>query len=490
MKWYVDRAKSATSDKRPEFLEMIEDSAKGMFDVLLVHKLDRSSRDRFDSARYKHKLKINGVRLVSALENLDGSPESIILESMLEGMAEYYSKNLAREVMKGLRENAHQCLHTGGVPPLGYDVDANKRLVINEDEAETVRIIYKMYHDGHGYKQIIAHLNSLGRKTKLGKPFGKNSIHDLLVNEKYRGTYVFNTKSSKDARGKRNNHAYKDKDVIRIPDGVPAIVDSAVFDAVQEKMRKNKRTPGSYKAKDVYLLSGLIFCGECANEDRMFAMAGNPHVGGRNKTRYVSYRCGNRDRTQTACSNTELRREYIENFVMSELERRIFNERNIPVLVKKLNEHLRKSEAGDLQELKKAQSDLSKVTKQIGNIVTAVSNGNAFQALLDQMGELEERKALLEVRAQELSAKNYEVVVTEDSLRGLFGMFRDAVKQKDIPEIKKFVDSYVQKVVVYRSRVEVTFRVSVPDAEVDEKPLELQSTETRKKLMDGSGSVA
>lgn len=116
IKVYADRAKSATSDKRPEFLQMIEDSDKGIFDVLIVHKLDRFSRDKYDSAKYKRKLKKNGVQLLSVTENLDGSPESVILESLLEGMAEYYSKNLAREVMKGLKETAYHCKHTGGLP--------------------------------------------------------------------------------------------------------------------------------------------------------------------------------------------------------------------------------------------------------------------------------------------------------------------------------------------------------------------------------------
>lgn len=259
---------------------------------------------------------------------------------------------------------------------------------------------------------------------------------------------------------------------------------------MQAKMQKNKRAPGSYKAKDVYLLSGRILCGECSINGKYYAMSGNPHVGGRNKTRYVSYRCGNRDRTHTSCKNTELRRELVEDFVIRELELRIFNERNVPMLVKKLNEHLRKSEVGDQQELKKAQTELAKLNKQLGNIVTAVSNGNAFQSLLDQMGELEERKVLLETRIQELETKTNEIVVTEEAMRNLFKMFREAVQNHNVPEIRRFVDIYVQKVVVYRERVEVTFRVSAPDTDPGDRPLELQSTETRQKLTDGSGSVA
>ena len=127
---YIDEAKSATSDKRPSFQRMIDDSSKRIFDVVLVHKLDRFSRNRYDSAMYKRTLKLNGVRVFSVLENLDDTPESIMLESLLEGMSEYYSKNLAREVMKGLKENALQCKHTGGHPPLGYYVNADKRISV------------------------------------------------------------------------------------------------------------------------------------------------------------------------------------------------------------------------------------------------------------------------------------------------------------------------------------------------------------------------
>ncbi|MHB1684127.1 MAG: recombinase family protein [Bacilli bacterium] len=488
---YIDRAKSATSDRRPDFQRMIEDSAHGLFDAIIVHKLDRFSRDRYDSAMYKHRLKINGVRLYSVTENLDGSPESVILESLLEGMAQYYSANLAREVMKGMMENAHKCLHTGGLPPLGYDVDpSTKKLVIQEEEADTVRRIFDLYLSNFGYDRIMSNLNELDRKTKKGKPFGKNSLHDILVNEKYAGTYVFNRSASRDARGKRNHHSSK-ADIIRIENGVPAIVTREVFDQAQAKMAHNKRQPGAYRSEEVYLLSGLIYCGECATtHGREYAMAGNRHVGGRNRKLYVSYRCGNRDRTNIPCGNTELRREYIEDYVIHELERRIFNEANVPILTRKLNEHLAKTSASGKDELKQAISELAKVQTQIENIVNAVASGSAFSSLLDKMGELEERRAQLESRAEELKAAKRDFVVTENAMRGLFGMFRNAVRDKDIPEIKRFIVSYVQRVVVYHSHVQVTFRVQVPGADSGSEPLEIQCEASRGTLIKGSGVVA
>lgn len=284
---YVDEAKSATSDKRPSFQRMIEDSKNHAFDVVLVHKLDRFSRNRYDSAMYKHTLKINGVRVFSVLENLDDTPESIMLEAMLEGMSEYYSKNLAREVMKGLQENALQCKHTGGHPPLGYYVDENKKLAVNKEEAEAVRLIFSRYASGYSYDEIITELNRKNYKTKNGNTFRKNSLYDILINEKYSGVYVYNKSSSKNLYGKRNNHSYKqDDDIIRIPNGCPQIVDTETFNRVQDKIKENKQAAGRYKTKHKYLLSGLVFCGECGRR-----MSGNRRYSGRNKSLCVTYRC-------------------------------------------------------------------------------------------------------------------------------------------------------------------------------------------------------
>ena len=189
---YTDEAKSATSDNRPQFLQMIADSDKRLFDIVLIHKLDRFSRNRYDSAIYKSKLKKNGVEIRSVLERLDDSPESIILESLLTAMSEYYSHNLAREVRKGQKENALACKMNGGKPPLGFDIDAERRLVINEAEAEIVRLIFDLYAKGYGYTYILKELEDNGYRSKRGGHFAKNALAKILTNEKYKGTYVFN----------------------------------------------------------------------------------------------------------------------------------------------------------------------------------------------------------------------------------------------------------------------------------------------------------
>ncbi len=92
---YIDRAFSAKTDHRPEFQRMIKDSYKGLFDVVLVWKLDRFARNRYDSAHYKAILKRNGVKVLSAKETISEGSEGVLLEAMLEGYAEYYSLELA-----------------------------------------------------------------------------------------------------------------------------------------------------------------------------------------------------------------------------------------------------------------------------------------------------------------------------------------------------------------------------------------------------------
>ena len=177
---FIDRARSATTDDRPAFLEMIAASKEQSFDIVLVHKLDRFARNRYDSALYRRELRRNGVTLLSVLEQIDDSPEGIILESMLEGMSEYYSKNLSREVRKGMKENALKCQFTGGRPPYGLKVDeATRRLVVNEEEAPAIRFIFDSVKYGLGYNQIVQELNVMGYRTLRETLRKEQSVRDF-----------------------------------------------------------------------------------------------------------------------------------------------------------------------------------------------------------------------------------------------------------------------------------------------------------------------
>lgn len=224
---YEDKAKSGTTVKgRDAFLQMIEDSANGTFDMVLVHKLNRFGRDVLDTLNYKKTLAKNGVTLTSVTEKLDGSPEGQLMLMIIAGMNQFYSANLSAEVMKGLKENAHNCKHTGGVPPLGYDVDPiTKQLCINENEADCVKLIFKMYLEGEGYTKIVDAINLQGYTSKNGKSLTKHSFNSILKNEKYVGNYIFNKSAKKDLDGKRNGNKYKSRDEwIIVENGCPAII--------------------------------------------------------------------------------------------------------------------------------------------------------------------------------------------------------------------------------------------------------------------------
>ena len=307
VKRYADEAYSATTDKRPQFQKMIADSENKEFDVVLVHKLDRFARNRYDSCLYKHKLRKNGIRLYSVLERIDNSPESILLEGMIESINEFYSANLARESMKGLMENALKCLYNGGCTGLGYDVDETQHIVINEEEAKVVAAIYSLYLCGYSCKNIADMLNTEGHKTKVGNSFTPYSVYGILNNEKYTGVYIFNKAEAKGYDHKRNSHRSKPREeIIRIEGGIPAIISREVWEAV--KKRQSMRNSRPKNAKTMYLLSSKMICGMCGR-----LMNGTIRYRKRYKPFNV-YVCRSR---ASDCDNLkEIDRDSIERFVI------------------------------------------------------------------------------------------------------------------------------------------------------------------------------
>ena len=220
---YIDRAISGKTDERAQFQKMLKDSDKKMFSVVLCYKMDRFSRNRYDSAIHKARLKKNGVIIRYAAEHIPDGPEGIILESLLEGMAEYYSDELSQKVQRGKHESALKCKHLGGPPPLGYYVDGDKKYSIDENTAPLVTRIFTMYDEGMRVVDICNELNAMNTKTAINGKWNKNSLHKILKNEKYIGIYV--------GCG------------LRIEKGVPAIVDIEIFERVQVRIEANLRKP-------------------------------------------------------------------------------------------------------------------------------------------------------------------------------------------------------------------------------------------------------
>lgn len=449
VKTYIDEARSATTDNRPNFKQMIEDSELNIFDSIIVHKLDRFSRDKYDSVSYKRKLRNNNVTLQSVLERLDDSPESTILESLLEGMAEYYSKNLARETMKGMKENAYKCMHTGGKPPLGYDVDpSTKKYIINEEEAKSVRLIFELYANGSGYTPIVEELNALGYKTKIGNSFGTNSIAEILRNEKYTGIYVFN-KTPKKINGKRNSHVTKpEEEIIRVKDGMPRIVSDETYNKVQERLQNNKRN-ASNKAKEPYILSGKIKCGICG-----CAMIGHTSKCGRNKNKYSSYRCGRRYRYKD-CHMKPINRDYVNELVINKLSEHFFTDNSINKLTKELTKTYNKSLKNNTSNLKSIEKNIKSIDKEIDNLINAIANGLNHPSIKTKLDALETEKANLSATRTEIEYKLNNSILDEKLIKQYLLKDSLALKSKCADDLKTIINTYVDSVIIYEDKVEV-----------------------------------
>lgn len=292
---YIDRALSGTTDARPDFLRMIADSDKKGFQYVLVYQLDRFARNRYDSATYKAKLKKNGVRVLSARENITDDASGILVEGLLESMAEYYSAELSQKIRRGMDINAEKCLSNGSNPGLGYRVDAERRFYIEPEEAAIVQTVFERHASGQTVTEICAALNAQGVKTSRGAAFNKNSLRTMLRNKRYIGVYT-----------------YRDKE---IPGGMPRIIEDDLFYKVQEILQKNKKAPAHAKAKQEYLLTTKLFCGKC--RDMMTGIKGTSHTG----TDYFYYKCNNAKKK--LCDKKAVQKDYIENLVIAECRKQL-----------------------------------------------------------------------------------------------------------------------------------------------------------------------
>ena len=288
---YIDHALSAKTDNRPDFQQMIKDSEKRLFDIVLVWKLDRFARNRYDSAHYEYQLERNHVKLVSATEPISDSPAGIMVKSMLTGMAEYYSAELSEKVVRGMIENVLKGKYNGGTIPIGFKVDEEKFFQIDPLKAPVVVEAFQRYNDGATMKELMNWLNDSGVTTNRNQKFTYNSVQKLLTNKRYIG----------------ENHF---KDIV-MPDSIPAIVDKDLFEEAQLKIKKNSRAPARHKAEDDYLLTTKLFCGMCGA--MMFGECGT----GRNKVVHHYYKCATAKRFKT-CKKKTVRKEWLEDLVVAE----------------------------------------------------------------------------------------------------------------------------------------------------------------------------
>ena len=367
-------------------------------------------------------------------------------------MAEYYSLNLAREVEKGKIQNALKCRHVGGKPPLGYDVTAEKQYIINEHEAEAVRLIFKWTRIGKSYNDVITELNRLGYKTKIGNPFGKNTLYSILKNEKYYGLYTYNRASPKDTDGRRNNHKQKDRDDwIAIEDGIPAIICKEEFDAVQVIMSKRMQTRTHSHAKENYILTGKMVCGIC----------GGSYVGSKRKVKkssfYVAYGCNKRYRTVgIACDNKELSKAYIESWVVERLSEYVFSDKYAVMITDEYNQYIHNRNKTYNKQHNAYTTRLRTLDKDIDRIVTLLLKTTS-DALAEKLQKLEAEKVQLKFALENLERDSKQKEFTTAEIRTVLTHIRKLLKAGTLETIKSVVDKFVSQIVVNTDGVVVHF---------------------------------
>lgn len=446
VKIYKDEAISGTSDQRDEFLQMIEDSKKDLFDVVIVHKLDRFARNRYDSAIYRKKLKDNGVKLISVIENFDeNNPESVLLMSIIEGYNEFYSLNLAREVRKGQKENALKGIHNGGIPPLGFDLDENKKLVVNPEEAEAVKLIFEMFTRGYGYGMICNELNNNGYRTKVGNKFTKTAIADLLRNEKYIGHHVFNKRLSK----KTGNRIYKDeKDIVKLENHYPAIIDLETWNRKEEIV--NARVKPRKNHKRHFYLTGKAICGCCDGH-----FAGTSGTGGRNKTKYYFYQSINRARKVKDCKCKNIRADLLEELTFNLIKERILNDALIEDLAIQVREKLLASMESDKKLISALEKKKTKIEARIDKLLDLHLDGTLTkEALKNKTEQFQDELTDVIIKLNDLNG-NAPNVPTVKKIKVSLEEMKKNLESEDQDLKQIVIDTFVDKIVIGEDDVDI-----------------------------------
>ena len=460
---YIDEAKTGTTDNRGDFQRMIADAKAKKFQLLLVHKNDRFSRNTYDSVIYRHELKNNGVRFLAVAQPLDeDKPEEKLLDSLLTAMSSFYSENLRHEVLKGLTINAKRAQHTGGTPPLGYDVDKDHHLVLNEKEAEAVRMIFKMVLADNKYGEILNELRINGFKTKRGKDFGKNSLNAILHNRKYVGDYVYNKTYGKDPIShKRNSHKERPiSEQIIVKGAIPAIISREDFAKVQELLLQRKRFAHVCKTK--YLLTGKIFCGICnSSYNGNRKLPNKKHL---TQTPTFTYRCSNRSNRndKSVCDNTEINRNQLESYILSQIESWVFNPETVSSIAEKFQNYAAKMASDSNKKLVKLENTISSLNRELENLTDKyiATDNPALQKRLDE--RIKERDNLKiateEALKREKAAINI-AIPTKKEISRFINKAKEQFKAKTLDELHDLVQLLVDRVIVYKDYIEITFNL-------------------------------
>lgn len=410
---YIDRAMTGTNDKRLAFQKMLKDSNKKAWDYVIVYKIDRFGRNKYELAVNKHTLKLNGVKVLSAMENIPDTPEGIILEGLLESMAEYYSAELSQKIRRGNNESRKKGQVTGGVLPYGYKI-VNKKAVVVPEQADIIRYIFEQYAKNVTALEISKNLAERG-VLYHDKPFRKNTIYKILQNTKYSGVY------------KHGEEVYTNI--------YPQIVPNEIFDIVQKKNTNNRY--GSLSQYVKYYLHRKVICGYCGNP--INGVTGTARSG--EKKRY--YTCSGRTEKKI-CKKKPVRKDDLESIV-AQAVMTLFEDATMAEefadKIMSVNQKRLKEES----VLKILQQELEQVVKAKNNIITAIEQGIITATTKERLEELEQKQESINEKILIEQAKAKTVLKKTDVLKFL--------KKALNNNIDRVIDLLVRQVVLYDNKI-------------------------------------
>lgn len=440
---YIDRAISAKTDDRPNFQKMIRESGKKFFQGILVYRLDRFARNRYDSAKYKYYLKKNGVKVISASEPISDDASGVLLESVLEGMAEYYSVELAEKVNRGLSVNAEKCLSNGGTTPLGYRIE-NKHYVIDEEKAPVVREIYEKYADGWSAKQICESLNERHIRSARGAAFNKSSLHTILKNRKYLGIYIYNGKE--------------------IPGGMPQIVEKELFDRVQARMTENKQAPARARAKAEYILSGKLFCGYC--KEKMIGHSSNQIS--KKGVIFNYYKCKNSGGGKP-CKKKMVQKNYIEDIVVAECKK-LLTKSNIHRIAREVVKIARQMD--DRTEQKRLEALLKQKQGEKTNQMQSLrlcSSDEVRQMIFEDLSQIGQEIKELERQIELEKTRHY--VVSEKQVEEYLSQLAEGdIRNRTYR--RSLIRLFINRIFLYDDKITITFNTGDEEVTITEDLLD------------------
>lgn len=424
---YADRHISGSDfENRTEFNRMLRDAERNQFESIIVWKIDRFGRDREEIALNKIKLKRHGIRLLYAKEVIPDGPEGIILESLMEGLAEYYIADLRQKVKRGQRESAIKGYVTSGMAPYGYSI-IEKKYSINEKEAWVIKYIFENYDSGCTAVEIIKNLTNMGVRNRKGNAITKNGIYTILRNEKYIGKAFY--------------------DEIPIP--IPAIISKELWDSCHAKFHKRIGHASSYKAPEKYLLSLKAFCGECGS-----LLVGESGYGKAGK-QYFYYKCANRKRVKDSCSLKTYKKDKLEDFVVYHTCNDVLQEDVMEYLATRIIEIQKRNSVN--HRLEQLTTNLREAEKGIKNIMAAIEQGIITASTKERLMELEHQAEELKICIARENIKK--PILTREHILYWLRCF----KKGDVtdPDFKlRLLDVFVHSVYVYNEKVIIAYNYS------------------------------